>query len=123
MTLALLYGRSAQLLVEGCFLGTDASTWARLGWFGLLTPPNIVDEMGCIPFEAEAANLFMQLIPSRHERGSDIVTSNKTFSIWGDVFGDPVLAAAMIDQLAHHAEILSLKGSPTALETRRLPAP
>ena len=73
------------------------------------TPLLIVDEVGYIPFEAEAANLFFQLISVRYERASVIVTSNKPFGRWGEVFGDPVVAAAMIDRLVHHAEVVSLK--------------
>ena len=62
-------------------------------------PLLIVDEVGYIPFEAEAANLFFQLVSSRYERASLIVTSNKPFGRWGEVFGDDVVAAAMIDRL------------------------
>ncbi|WP_279483426.1 IS21-like element helper ATPase IstB [Actinomadura sp. GC306] len=65
-------------------------------------PVLIVDEVGYIPFEAEAANLFFQLVSSRYERASLIVTSNKPFGRWGEVFGDDVVAAAMIDRLVHH---------------------
>lgn len=60
--------------------------------------------------EPEAANLFFQLVSSRYERASLIVTSNKPFGRWGEVFGDDVVAAAMIDRLVHHAEVTSLKG-------------
>ena len=68
-----------------------------------------VDEVGYIPFDAEAANLFFQLVFSRYERGSAIVTSNKPFTARGG-FGDPVVAAAMIDRIVHHAEIPCLNG-------------
>ncbi len=67
----------------------------RLGRYPLL----VVDEVGYIPFEAEAANLFFQLVSSRYERASLIVTSNKVFGRWGEVFGDDIVAAAMIDRL------------------------
>ncbi len=59
--------------------------------------------------EADAANLFFQLISNRYERASVIVTSNKPFGRWGEVFGDETVAAAMIDRLVHHAEVHSLK--------------
>jgi DNA replication protein DnaC len=88
----------------------------RLGRYPLL----VIDEVGYIPFEAEAANLFFQLISSRYERASVIVTSNKPFSRWGEVFGDPVVAAAMIDRLVHHAEVVSLKGDSYRLKDRDL---
>ena len=57
-----------------------------------------MDEVGYIPFEPEAANLFFQLVSARYERASLIVTSNKPFGRWGEVFGDDVVAAAMIDR-------------------------
>jgi IstB-like ATP binding protein len=59
--------------------------------------------VGYIPFEAEAANLFFQLISARYEYATVIVTSNKPFGRWGETFGDATVAAAMIDRLAHHA--------------------
>ena len=88
----------------------------RLGRFPLL----VIDEVGYIPFEPQAANLFFQLVSSRYERASVVVTSNKPFSRWGEVFGDPVVAAAMIDRLVHHAEIVSMKGDSYRLKDRDL---
>ncbi|MFN2506926.1 MAG: IS21-like element helper ATPase IstB [Acidimicrobiales bacterium] len=88
----------------------------RLGRLPLL----IIDEVGYIPFEAEAANLFFQLISARYERASVIVTSNKPFARWGEVFGDAVVAAAMIDRLVHHAEVVNLKGDSYRLKDRDL---
>lgn len=84
------------------------------------TPLVIIDEVGYIPFDADAANLFFQLISSRYERASVIMSSNKPFSRWGEVFGDPVVAAAMIDRLVHHAEVISLKGDSYRLKDRDL---
>src|SRR5881394_911852 len=84
----------------------------RLGRYPVL----VVDEVGYIPFEAEAANLFFQLVSARYERAALIVTSNKPFGRWGEVFGDEVVAAAMID----------LKGDSYRLKDRdlgRVPAP
>jgi len=72
----------------------------------------IVDEIGYIPFDQQAANLFFQVITDRYETASLIVNSNRAFSAWGEIFaGDPIVAAAMIDRLVHHAEILNLKGA------------
>jgi len=88
----------------------------RLGRYPLL----VVDEVGYIPFEPEAANLFFQLVSSRYERASLIVTSNKPFGRWGEVFGDDVAAAAMIDRLVHHAEVIALKGDSYRLRNRDL---
>jgi len=89
---------------------------ARLGRYPLL----IVDEVGYIPFDPEAAKLMFRLISARYERASLIVSSNKAFSAWGETFGDEVVAAAMIDRLVHHAEILSLKGDSYRLRDRDL---
>lgn len=83
-------------------------------------PLLIIDEVGYIPFEAEAANLFFQLVSSRYERASLIVTSNMPFGRWGEVFGDEVVAAAMIDRLVHHAEVISLKGDSYRIRNRDL---
>ncbi len=75
---------------------------------------------GYIPFDPEAANLMFMLISARYERASLIITSNKPFSSWGEIFGDEVVAAAMIDRLVHHAEILSMKGDSYRLKDRDL---
>ena len=83
-------------------------------------PLIVVDEVGYIPFDPEAANLMFSLVSSRYERASMIVTSNKPFSRWGEIFGDEVVAAAMIDRLVHHAEILNLKGDSYRLKDKDL---
>jgi DNA replication protein DnaC len=88
----------------------------RLGRYPLL----VIDEVGYIPFEPEAANLFFQLVSARYERASLIVTSNKPFGRWGEVFGDDVVAAAMIDRLVHHADVVALKGDSYRLKDRNL---
>jgi DNA replication protein DnaC len=96
--------------------GTLQAELVKLGRIPLL----IIDEVGYIPFEAEAANLFFQLVSSRYERASLIVTSNKPFGRWGEVFGDDVVAAAMIDRLVHHADVISMKGDSYRLKDRDL---
>ncbi len=88
----------------------------RLNRYPLL----IVDEVGYIPFDADAANLMFTLVSARYERASLIVTSTTPFSAWGSIFGDEIVAAAMIDRLIHHAEILSLKGDSYRLKDRDL---
>ena len=83
-------------------------------------PLLICDEVGYIPFDPQAANLMFMLVSRRYERASLIVTSNKPFGAWGEIFGDEVTAAAMVDRLVHHAEILSLKGDSYRLKDRDL---
>ncbi len=103
-------------LAEAHQAGRLQQELTRLGRYPLL----VVDEVGYIPFEPEAANLFFQLVSSRYERASLIVTSNKPFGRWGEVFGDDVVAAAMIDRLVHHAEVIALKGDSYRLKNRDL---
>src|SRR6187397_1530889 len=86
-------------------------------------PLLIVDEVGYIPFDPQAANLMFALVSSRYERASMMVTSNKPFSRWGEIFGDDIVAAAMIDRLVHHAEIVALKGVSYRLRDRDLARP
>jgi len=81
-------------------------------------PLVIVDEVGYIPFDPDAAALFFALISSRYERASLIVSSNKTFSAWAEIFGDAVAVAAMVDRLVHHAEIVVLQGDSYRLKDR-----
>ena len=89
---------------------------ARLRRYGLI----IVDEVGYLPFEQDAANLFFQLVSSRYEHASLILTSNLPFSGWGGVFGDQAVAAAMIDRIVHHADVLTLKCASYRLRGRGL---
>jgi DNA replication protein DnaC len=103
-------------LAEAHTAGRLQGELVRLGRYPLL----VVDEVGYIPFEPEAANLFFQLVSARYERASLIVTSNKPFGRWGEVFGDDVVAAAMIDRLVHHADVIALKGDSYRLRNRDL---
>jgi len=107
------------LLAEAQRHGRLDDELARLQRIPLL----IVDEVGYIPFDPQAANLMFMLVSRRYERASLIVTSNKPFSAWGEIFGDEVTAVAMIDRLVHHAEILSLKGDSYRLKDRDLARP
>src|SRR4051812_31714427 len=88
----------------------------RLRRYGLI----VIDEVGYLPFAQDAANLFFQLVSSRYEHASLILTSNLPFSGWGGVFGDQAVAAAMIDRIVHHADVLTLKGASYRLRGRGL---
>ncbi len=94
--------------------GKLAAELAKLRRYGLI----IIDEVGYLPFEQDAANLFFQLVSSRYEHASLVLTSNLPFSGWGGVFGDQVVAAAMIDRIVHHADVLTLKGASYRLRNR-----
>lgn len=79
----------------------------------------ILDELGYLPLSHPEASLFFRLIARRYERGSLIVTSNKSFLDWGEVFNDPVLATAILDRLLHHATTLNIKGESYRLKEKR----
>jgi DNA replication protein DnaC len=71
----------------------------------------IVDEVGYLPLEPGGANLFFQLVNARYEKGAMILTSNRGFADWGEVFGDNVIAAALLDRLLHHAVVVEIEGT------------
>ena len=78
----------------------------------------VIDEIGYLPLERQAANLLFALIARRYERGSIIVTSNRGFEAWGEILGDAMVAAALIDRLVHHATMITLKGKSYRLRER-----
>src|SRR6201987_1825593 len=71
----------------------------------------IVDEIGYLPVIPGGGNLFFQFVNARYERGAMILTSNRGFAEWGEVFGDPVVATALLDRLLHHAAVIQIEGS------------
>ena len=71
----------------------------------------IIDEIGYLSVGAGAGNLFFQLVNARYEKGAMILTSNRGFSEWGEVFGDPVVATALLDRLLHHAVVVHIEGA------------
>jgi len=85
------------------------SIGSKLGTLGRLDLL-IIDELGYMPMEKQRANLFFQLVSRCYERGSIILTSNKSFDQWGEVFGDDVIASAILDRLLHHSYIILING-------------
>jgi len=79
----------------------------------------VVDELGYLPFEANAAHLFFQLVSRRYERGSMLVTSNRSVAEWGGVFGDAVVATAILDRLLHHSHVITIRGDSYRLRAKR----
>lgn len=79
----------------------------------------VVDELGYLPFEANAAHLFFQLISRRYERGSLLITSNRTVGEWGVVFGDAIAATAILDRLLHHSHVVTIRGESYRLKEKR----
>jgi len=70
----------------------------------------IVDEVGYLPVDTREAYLFFQFISYRYEKSSTIITSNKSFIDWQELFGDPVIASAILDRLLHHSRVINIKG-------------
>jgi DNA replication protein DnaC len=79
----------------------------------------VIDELGYLPFEKRSAHLFFQLVARRYERGSMLITTNQVVSQWGTVFGDEVLAAAILDRLLHHSFTLMVQGESYRLKQKR----
>jgi DNA replication protein DnaC len=71
----------------------------------------VVDEIGYLPVTPGGGNLFFQLVNARYEKGAMILTSNRGFAEWGEVFGDPVVATALLDRLLHHAVVVQIEGA------------
>jgi hypothetical protein len=71
------------------------------------------------PFEQNAAHLFFQLVSRRYERGSMLITSNRSVGEWGTVFGDPVVATAILDRLLHHSQVITIRGDSYRLREKR----
>lgn len=79
----------------------------------------VLDELGYLPVEPEAAHLFFQLVSRRYERGAMLITSNRSVGEWGGVFGDPVVATAILDRLLHHSHVLTIRGDSYRLRQKR----
>ena len=77
------------------------------------------DELGYLPFETNAAHLFFQLVSRRYERGSVLITSNRAVGQWGSVFGDPVVATAILDRLLHHSHVIIIRGDSNRRREKR----
>jgi DNA replication protein DnaC len=79
----------------------------------------IIDELGAIPIDRHGAHLFFQLISRRYERGAMLLTANQSFGQWAEVFGDPIVATAILDRLLHHSHVLNSKGDSYRLREKQ----
>ena len=73
---------------------------------------------GYLPIDRDGANIFFQLISKRYEKHSTIITTNTPFSEWGEIFGTPILAQAILDRLLHHSHVISIKGESYRLKEK-----
>jgi DNA replication protein DnaC len=110
---------TAQALVAALLKGhSEGRLDERLGFYAkpkLL----IIDELGYLPFDPNAAHLFFQLVSRRYERGSLLLTSNRSVGEWGTVFADPVVATAILDRLLHHSHVVTIRGDSYRLREKR----
>jgi DNA replication protein DnaC len=79
----------------------------------------IIDELGYLPLEPQAGHLFFQLISRRYEQGSVLISSNRPVEEWDEVFGDQVVAAAILDRLLHHSHVVTIRGDSYRLREKR----
>ena len=84
-------------------LGTMLETLGRLDLL-------IIDELGYMPVDTHRSNLFFQVVSRRYEKGAIILSTNKPFDRWGEMFGDDVIASAILDRLLHHSHIIAING-------------
>jgi DNA replication protein DnaC len=113
-----LFTSATALLATLSKAETEGQLAERLGFYAkpkLL----VVDELGYLPFEKRSAHLFFQLVARRYERGSMLITTNQMVTQWGGVFGDEVLAAAILDRLLHHSFTLTVQGESYRLKQKR----
>ncbi len=113
-----LFTGATALLASLAKAETEGQLADRLGFYAkpkLL----IVDELGYLPFEKRSAHLFFQLVARRYEKGSMLLTTNQMVTQWGGVFGDEVLAAAILDRLLHHSFTLTVQGESYRLKQKR----
>ncbi|MGL3067035.1 MULTISPECIES: IS21-like element helper ATPase IstB [Planococcus] len=115
---SVLFFTAADLVAE-CHKAEAKGTVSRLikKW----TRPDLIvlDEVGYFPFDEFSANIFFQVISKRYEHGAMILTSNKSFIEWGKVFGDDVLATAILDRLLHHSVTFNIKGDSYRLKEKK----
>ena len=78
----------------------------------------IIDEVGYLPIDKDSTNMLFQLINRRYEKGSTIITTNKPFSEWGELFGDSMIANAILDRLLHHSHIINITGNSYRLKDK-----
>jgi DNA replication protein DnaC len=121
---AIRAGFSAQFITAHDLV-TDLGKAAREGRLerrlrAFVTPRILViDEMGYLPLDEVGATLFFQLVTARYEKGSIVLTSNKSYGDWGSVFGDAVIATAVLDRLLHHSTTLNIRGDSYRMKERK----
>jgi DNA replication protein DnaC len=115
---SVLFTSATALLAALAKAETDGQLADRLLFY---TKPKLllIDELGYLPFERRSAHLFFQLVARRYERGSLLITTNQLVTQWGMVFGDEVLAAAILDRLLHHSHTLMIQGESYRLKQKR----
>jgi DNA replication protein DnaC len=115
---SVLFTSATALLAALAKAETDGELAERLTYY---TKPKllVIDELGYLPFERRSAHLFFQLVARRYERGSLLITTNQLVTQWGAVFGDEVLAAAILDRLLHHSHTLMIHGDSYRLKQKK----
>ena len=78
----------------------------------------IIDELGYLPFDVNTAHLFFQLVSKRYGKSATMITSNRAFGEWGEIFGDHVVATALLDRLLHNSHVITIKGASYRLKTK-----
>ncbi|WP_456093991.1 IS21-like element helper ATPase IstB [Paenibacillus alkalitolerans] len=114
-----VYFTTAHVLVQMLQQAHHSNTVAQK--MKALTKPNllIIDEIGYRRMDDTAAHFFFQIVAERYETGSIILTSNKSYGSWGEIFGDSVLATAILDRLLHHSSTINIKGESYRIKEKK----
>jgi len=117
-------GHSALFVTATALLASlsRAESEGKLGeQLGFYAKPKllVVDELGYLPFEKRSAHLFFQLVVRRYERGSMLITTNQMVTQWGQVFGDEMIATAILDRLIHHSHLMIIQGESYRLKQKK----
>ncbi|MBS2016699.1 MAG: IS21-like element helper ATPase IstB [Deltaproteobacteria bacterium] len=115
---AVLFVSATTLLAALARVEVEGQLDAKLAFFAK-TKLLVIDELGYLPFEKRAAHLFFQRVARRYERGSLLITTNQVVTQWGAVFGDDVLAGAILDRLLHHSHALMIRGESYRLKQKK----
>lgn len=114
-----VYFVTAQALVEDLLQAHAENRLARRMRVYLSPKILVIDELGYLPMSQLGATMFFQLVSARYERGSIILTSNKGFTQWGEIFADQVIATAILDRLLHHSTVINVRGDSYRLKEKR----
>jgi len=114
-----VYYTTAADLVARCHRAAIEGRWATTMRFFCGPGVLIIDELGYLPLQGEAAAALFQVVSRRYQKGSIILTTNRGIASWGQIFDDPMVAAAMLDRLLHRSAVIAIEGESYRMRAHR----